>query len=200
MASFNLTAHFRQAAARGDTTVPIGVRIGPGPYGHGALRGHWSGPNFAKAYNASALPLLFEVHIVTKTGAGETGRHILASGAGDADGGSAHNEVATQTMSTLRFSAHSDPILNSDWYLGETVDNTLSPEVDGWDTTGYSEAGKHWQPAVAYTALAGRQLAPASLGPIVRLVSTRWRPATLRPTVAADSRGALTRTLPALPS
>ena len=54
-------------------------------------------------------------------------------------------------------------------YLGEIVDNTLSPELDGWDTIGYSEPGKHWAPAVPYTALVGRQLVPTPLDPIVRL-------------------------------
>jgi hypothetical protein len=72
-------------------------------------------------------------------------------------------------IQALTFNAHNDPIVNSDWYSGETVDNTISGELDGWDTSDYSEAGKGWLPAVAYDALAGRELTPTLLEPITRV-------------------------------
>eukprot|EP01047_Picozoa_sp_COSAG01_P077858 COSAG01_NODE_14176_length_1487_cov_1.286023_2_plen_217_part_00 len=54
-------------------------------------------------------------------------------------------------------------------YEGETVDNTLSTVLVGWDTSGYREAGKGWLPAVEYEALAGRELTPSLLEPITRV-------------------------------
>ena len=57
-------------------------------------------------------------------------------------------------------------------YEGETVDNTLSTVLVGWDTSRYSEAGKGWLPAVEYEALAGRELTPSLLEPITRVEET----------------------------
>ena len=45
--------------------------------------------------------------------------------------------------------------------------------LDGWDTIQYAVAGKGWAPAVVYTALAGRQLTPTPLDPIVRVAELR---------------------------
>ena len=49
------------------------------------------------------------------------------------------------------------------------MDNTLSAELDGWDTLAYRDACKGWLPAVEYDALTGRELTPTLLEPITRV-------------------------------
>ena len=151
-------------ATSDSSNIVLGLRIGLGTYGHGALTGHWSGPNFAKGYNESALPLLFELHLETEaSGQVEGSRHVFASGGKEGSGsGSA----------TLAFHAHADPIKISDWYQGEVVDNTNSAALDQWDTDAYNMSAR-WQPTVEYAGLPGRQLTPTPLDPIVRLAMLR---------------------------
>ena len=162
---WNVTDLLLNASARGDEAIVFGLRIGPGTYGHGALTGHWSGPNFARGYNASALPLLFELHldVVSSVGSGQgsasSQRLVFASGA----------SVEGVGATPLAFFAHADPILNSDWYQGEVVNNMKSADLDKWDTISYSTLAPDWSPAVPYAGLAGRQLTPTPIDPIVRL-------------------------------
>jgi len=113
---FNVTDLYLNASTNGETAVVFGLRIGPGTYGHGTLAGHWAGPNFAKGYNASALPLLFELHVETK----KTPEH----GAGEGSGSDSKNEKGATTTRqvftsgladgseaiALAFEAHNDPI------------------------------------------------------------------------------------------
>ena len=168
--SWNVTDLFRNASSHdgGDKSVAFGLRIGPGTYGHTGAQ------NFARTYNASALPLLFELHIQSKShDGGGIVRQRMASFSSSSSGGVDGRSTVPQP---LNFNTHADPILTSDWYQGERVDNTLSAELDGWDTVAYSESGKSWLPAVEYTALTGRALTPTLLEPVTRHGSAPLKP------------------------
>ena len=115
---WNVTGLFHDASLRGEKAVAFGLRIGPGTYGHTGAQ------NFARGYNASALPLLFELRVESKSLSGDSSVHrTFASSAagGGGGGGSSNNDGSALSVEPLEFSAHSDPILNSDWYSGETV-------------------------------------------------------------------------------
>lgn len=158
---WNVTELFRGSNG---SEVIFGLRIGPGTYGHSGAQ------NFARHYNASALPLLFEVHVDSKSHSdGSISRHKFVSSSGGGGGRSSGDPLASP-IHPLTFSAHSDPILSSDWYSGESVDNTLSTELDEWDTVGYSTTDKGgWLPVMKYDALEGRELTPTLLEPIIRV-------------------------------
>ncbi len=157
----SLSVSTRQDNQDKKAVAVFGLRIGPGTYGHKGAQ------NFAAHYNASALPLLFELHVDWKPphAAGSIEHLKFVSSADDHSGGSGDGDL----IQPLTFNAHSDPILSSDWYSGEIVDNTLSTELDGWATSDYSEAGKSWLPTVTYDALAGREITPTVLEPIIRV-------------------------------
>ena len=157
---FNVTSLLRNASSHGEATVAFGVRIGPGTYGHAGAQ------NYARGYNASALPLLFELHVESELRGAARRTTFASAGASPALAGGA-SSVVDGSPQPLVFHAHRDPILDSDWYTGETVDNTWSRSLDGWDSREYSTANG-WEAAVEYTALAGRELTPTMLEPVTR--------------------------------
>jgi hypothetical protein len=109
---WNVTELLGNASLRQKKAVVFGLRIGPGTYGHAGAQ------NFARSYNASALPLLFELHVDFRSRAGGSiVRHrFVSTGIGHT-----HSSVRRSSggvgdsVQPVTFSAHADPILNSDW-------------------------------------------------------------------------------------
>ena len=149
--ALDLTGLFLAPGAAG-AGVALGVRLGPGTYGYG---------QFARTYGATALPLLFELHVDVAGADGAPRRLVYASrprvGAGAA-------------VTPLDFHFHGDTTVNVDWYGGEDVDNTLSAALEGWDSPTFVEGGA-WNATEPYAGLAGRALTPPPLPPVTRALT-----------------------------
>jgi hypothetical protein len=141
---YDLTALY-QAPEAAQGGVPLGFKLGPGPYCHSA---------FAPSYNATAVPLLLEVQLRFANG---TLQRLATAGA----------PPGRPAASPLQALTHTDSVVLSDWYAGETVHADLAAALAGWDSLGFDSSS--WAPAEAYAALAGVQLSPALHDPVALL-------------------------------
>jgi len=130
--------------------VPLGFRLGPGTYCDDQFRG---------GYNATAVPLLLEIHAELANGT----RIVIASG------GSGRGALP------LSLRAHNDTVVSVDWYKGETVYNDRIAAFAGWDSLDFDDSA--WVPAAAYHNLAGRALTPALMNPVGTVTSPGRLPA-----------------------
>ena len=131
--ALDVTDHFLAPGA--DLTgVPFGFRMGGGAY---------CAQQFAASYNATAVPLLFELRITFTSGAAI----VIAAGSTD-----------------LPVRVHSDTIVQYDWYTGETVFNDLSVALNGWDSINFNANG--WAFSESYENLDGVELTPSLEHPV----------------------------------
>lgn len=130
-----------------NTPVALGFRIGPGPFG---FEGYGK-----MLYNAVALPILFEVHILcNNTVNGQLEEYVLGTGiTGSMTYPQERKTKIIKDIRNLNVTVLPDNILHSDWYYGEVIDNTLSVVFDHYDTPAYNEEGKGWMSTVPYTKL-----------------------------------------------
>ena len=136
--AYDLTPLFLNPGAW-SSGVPLGFRLGPGTY---------CDVQFAQSYNATAVPLLLQIHAELVNGT----RIVFASGGSGGSG-----------ALPLPLRAHADTVVAVDWHEGETVHNDMAAALAGWDSLGFDDS--QWAPAVPYDGLAGRALTPALLNP-----------------------------------
>ena len=148
--AYDLTPAF-EAPGAWEGGVPLGFRLGPGTY---------CDAQFARGYNATAIPLLVDIRVELLNGSS-----IVIAGGGGGGGGAL----------ALPLRAHADTIVSVDWYGGETVHNDAGAALAGWDSLGFDDSS--WAPAAPYGGLAGRALTPSLVDPVGELALPRGVPA-----------------------